>query len=455
MPTDTKRRARRNVTLPTLPGSPATKGPAATKGTQPRKPDRRSQRCPATVKSVIPTAASRRTVDLLDPEFYRSNPQDTWTWMRANEPVYRDERNGLWGISRHADAIFVERRAELFPSQHSYRAISTPTEMNMIAQDDPGHKQQRMLVQRFFAPGVLAKREHELRQTVRELIDSIIGQPGERKGERITFEVINAIVGRLPAILTCRLLGYPDDAWPTLRTWSEQLMRTDMRDRSGAILVDFVRANMSLRSSVKEMIDEKRRAPADDLLTVWAHAELGGAPMPFDSIFHEVGLFVSGGSETTRTTIAHGLRTFVDHPEQWELLHQNPSLVDSAVEEIFRWVTPLNNFFRRCMAPTELGGQTIGLGDRVILLYPSANRDEAVFADPFRFDITRSPNPHISFGNGPHTCIGAPLARLTMRALFTELAARITDLQVSTEPDVEANIFARAVRRFDLDVAVR
>ncbi len=401
------------------------------------------------------TITERPAVDLLDPEFYRRNPHDTWTWMRKNEPVYRDERNGLWGITRHADAILVERRAEVFPSQHAYRAISTPSEMNMIAQDDPGHKRQRMLVQRFFAPGVLARREDELRQTVRHLLDSVLGRPGERRGERVTFEVIDAIAGRLPAILTCRLLGYPDEAWPLLKNWSERLMRTDMRDRSGEIFVDFVTANMSLRENVREMVSAKRANPADDLISVWATAELAGAPMPFDSVFHEVGLFVSGGSETTRTTIAHGLRTFVDHPEQWELLHDDPALVDSAVEEIFRWVTPLNNFFRRCMAPTELGGKTIGVGDRVILLYPSANRDETVFKDPFHFDIQRSPNPHISFGNGPHTCIGAPLARLTMRALFTELSSRMTDLQVASEPDVEANIFARAVRRFELNVAVR
>ena len=401
------------------------------------------------------TDVARPVVDLLDPSLYQGNPHDLWTWMRANEPVYRDERNGLWGITRHADAILVERRAERFPSMHAYRAVSAPTEMNMIAQDDPGHKQQRMLVQRFFAPGVLARREEELRATVRTMLDAVFGRPGERSGERVTLEVIDAFAGRLPAMLTCRLLGYPDDQWSVLKTWSEQLMRTDMRERSGTIFVEFVMANLSLRSSVKDMLAEKRATPGDDLLSVWAHAELGGAPMPFDSVFHEVGLFVSGGSETTRTTIAHGLRTFVDHPDQWERLHRDPGLVESAVEEVIRWVTPLNNFFRRCVEPTELSGQLIERGDRVILLYPSANRDETVFADPFSFDINRSPNPHISFGNGPHTCIGAPLARLTLRALFAELAARCTELEVATEPDVEANIFARAVRRFDLTATVR
>lgn len=401
------------------------------------------------------TAAERPVIDLLDPALYQRDPHDAWTWMRANEPVYRDERNGLWGITRHSDALFVERRAERFPSMHAYRAVSAPTEMNMIAQDDPGHKRQRMLVQRFFAPGLLARREDELRTTVRSLLDALLGAPGERRGERVTFEVIDAFAGRLPAMLTCRLMGYPDEQWPVLKSWSEQLMRTDMRERSGTVFVDFVMANLSLRASVKEMVAAKRTTPGDDLLTVWAHAELGGEPMPFDSIFHEAGLFVSGGSETTRTTIAHGLRTFVDHPDQWERLRGNPALVDSAVEEVIRWVTPLNNFFRRCVEPTELSGQMIGRGDRVILLYPSANRDEAVFPDSFRFDITRSPNPHISFGNGPHTCIGAPLARLTLRALFSELADRCTDLEVATEPDVEANMFARAVRRFDLTATVR
>ena len=401
------------------------------------------------------TVTDRPTIDLLDPELYRRNPHDAWTWMREHEPVYRDDRNGLWGITRHADALFVERRAERFPSAHAYRAISTPSEMNMIAQDDPGHKAQRMLVQRFFAPGVLARRADELRETVSEILDGLFGPVGTQTGSRVTFEVVEAIAGRLPAILTCRLLGYPDEAWPMLKEWSERLMRTDMRERSGDVFMEFVTANLSLRSSVKEMVEAKRAAPGDDLLTVWSNATLSGAPMPFDSVFHEVGLFVSGGSETTRTTIAHGLRTFVDHLDQWEAIHDDPTLVDAAVEEVLRWVTPLNNFFRRCIEPTELGNRTIGRGDRVILLYPSANRDEDVFRDPFRFDITRSPNPHVSFGNGPHMCIGAPLARLTLRVLFAELAARCHDLVVVTEPEVEPNIFARAVRRFDLSARVR
>jgi cytochrome P450 len=149
------------------------------------------------------------------------------------------------------------------------------------------------------------------------------------------------------------------------------------------------------------------------------------------------------------------LRAFVDHPEQWEAMAADPSLVPGAVEEVLRWVTPLNNMFRRAGADTSVGGQAIRRGDRLILLYPSANRDEAVFVEPFTFDIRRSPNPQIAFGFGTHLCVGTHVARTTLAAVFGQLARRITDLRVVTEPDVEPNVFARAVRSFRLGYRVR
>ena len=170
---------------------------------------------------------------------------------------------------------------------------------------------------------------------------------------------------------------------------------------------------------------------------------------------HEVGLFISGGGETTRTAISHGLRAFVDHPEQWEAMAADPSLVPDAVEEVLRWVTPLNNMFRRAAADDRIGGQPVGRGDRIIMLYPSANRDEAVFDDPFTFDIRRSPNPQISFGYGTHLCVGTHVARTTLAAVFGQLSQRITDLRAGGEPDVEPNIFARAVRSFQLGFSAR
>ena len=170
-----------------------------------------------------------------------------------------------------------------------------------------------------------------------------------------------------------------------------------------------------------------------DLVSTWSNAEIDGEPLDRMSIFHETGLFISGGSETTRTLITHSLRAFCDHPDEWELLAERPALVTTAVEEMIRWVTPLNNFFRTAATDTEVGGQAVAAGDRMILLYPSANRDEAVFDDPFRFDITRDPNPHLAFGFGAHFCLGASLARLELRVMFEELLRWLPDAALERE----------------------
>ena len=380
-------------------------------------------------------AADRLIADLLDPEFYRDGERmhAAFTWMRANEPVYRDRRNGLWGITRNDDVRDVERRSTVFCSGQGYRAIWSPEEINMIAQDDPRHRQQRLLVQ-----GDLTGAAVEA--LVAELVDGLAAT-----GEA---EFVDAFSGQLPARLTCRLLGFPETMWREVKSWSERLMRTDMRERDGEVFRDFFDANMEFVTALMPIAQERKGCPAHDFISTWVNAEIEGEPLPPSTIVHEVGLFIAGGAETTRTALTHGLRAFADHPEQWEAMAADPSLVPTAVEEVLRWVTPLNNMFRRALADDEVGGQEIRRGDRIIMLYPSANRDEAVFDQPFRFDITRDPNPHLAFGFGTHLCVGTNVARTTLGAAFTALSQRFTNLRPVTEPDVEANIFARAVRSF-------
>ena len=394
------------------------------------------------------TAPGQRLVaDLLDPNFYCSDPHPDLTWMRANEPVYRDDRNGLWGITRHGHVQEVERRSGVFLSGQGYRAIWSPEEINMIAQDDPRHRQQRMVVQHRLTGSAIAQRRDEIEALVAEHLDDMV-----TRGES---EVVDALSGQLPARLTCRLIGYPEEMWREVKSWSERLMRVDMRDRDGRTFTDFFDANIEFATALGPLAKERLGCPARDLLGDWMSAHIDGEPLSPAAIVHEVGLFISGGAETTRTAISHGLRAFVDHPEQWEAMAADPSLVPGAVEEVLRWVTPLNNMFRRAGADTEVGGQPIARGDRLILLYPSANRDESVFADPFLFDIRRSPNPHLAFGFGTHLCVGTHVARTTLAAVFGQLSQRVTDLRVITEPDVEANMFARAVRSFRLGYRVR
>ena len=392
-------------------------------------------------------STERMTIDLLDPALYQSNPHDVWAWMRANEPVYRDEKNKLWGITRHADVMDVERRSSVFSSEGVYRAVLSPGESNMIAQDDPRHRQQRMLVQPQLTHAGVATRTAEVEALVAELVAEAVAQ-----GE---FDVVELIAGQLPARLTARLLGFPEEMWPEVKSWSERLMRTDMRDRDPLIMNEFIDANREFLGAMMPIMQEVSACPRNDFMSIWANAEIDGQKLPPEAIFHEVGLFIAGGAETTRTAISHGIRAFVDHPEQWEELAAKPELINSAVEEVLRWVTPLNNFFRMALTDDVVGGQPIAAGDRIIMLYPSANRDEAVFENPFEFDIHRNPNPHLSFGFGTHLCIGANLARLVLTTVFRELSSRATGLSVVSEPEVEANIFARAVKSFQIRVTPR
>jgi cholest-4-en-3-one 26-monooxygenase len=388
------------------------------------------------------TSVPRPTFDLLDPAFYLDAPHDAFRWMREHEPVYRDEVNGLWAITRHHDIQDVEARSAVFVSGRGYRSFWEPTETNMIAQDDPRHGQQRRLVSRRFTPRAVQDHEAWLRATVVELIDAFVADGH--------VEVIEGLAGQLPTRLTARLLGWPEDRWRDVMGWAERLMHYDEVERDPAAAAGMMQAIMEFAGELGPMLDERRGCPMDDLVSVWANAEIDGEGLDPLTVMHETGLFISGGAETTRTVISRGLRTFCDNPDQWELLHEHPEHIPTAVDELVRWVTPLNNFFRTAAADASIGDHGVGEGDRLILLYPSGNRDEAVFDDPFRFDVTRKPNPHVGFGFGTHFCLGAPLARLVLTVLLSELVPRITALRVDDEIEDVPNIFACMVASFGL-----
>jgi cytochrome P450 family 142 subfamily A polypeptide 1 len=227
-------------------------------------------------------------------------------------------------------------------------------------------------------------------------------------------------------------------------------MRIDQLEDDPEVMMGMMSAIQEFATELGPIVEDRRTAPRDDLVSIWANAELGGCPMEPSVFVQETGLFISGGAETTRTVIARGLYELTRHPEAWETMATAADAMPAAVEEIIRWVTPLNNMFRTATRDAEIAGTPVRAGDRVALLYPSANRDEAVFDDPYTFDIARHPNPQISFGFGPHFCLGASLARLELRMLFTHLTRRITNLRVVAEPDIEPNIFVGAVRSLTL-----
>jgi cytochrome P450 family 142 subfamily A polypeptide 1 len=392
-----------------------------------------------TLPTTVEPATEPGPADLLDPAWWADldGMHAFFRWARRAAPVWRDEANGLWAVTRHADVIDVERRSDVFSSRGCYRAGIALEESNTIALDDPEHLAQRRIVSRRFTPRAVRSQEPFLGAVVDELVDA-----ATRRGE---IEVVQDLAAQLPSRLTAGLLGFPEDRWPDVKSWSERLMRTDIINRDPEAAMGMVNAIVEFNTLLTEVAADRAGCPADDLVTEWV-----GAGLDPITLMHETGLFIAGGAETTRTAIARGLAVLAEHPEQWEAAAADPGLVAGLVEEVIRWVTPLNNFFRTATRDDRIGDQLVRAGDRVLLAYPSANRDEAVFDDPYTFDIRRDPNPHLAFGQGTHFCLGANLARLELRVLFERLTRRWTDLRVVEPPDIEPNIFAGAVRSFRL-----
>ncbi len=383
---------------------------------------------------------TRPVVDLLDPIFHVGDPHPAYRWMRHHEPIYRDAANDLWCVTRMEHLRHVERSADLFVSSRGYRSVWVPSETSMISKDDPEHTRQRRLISERFTPRAVLAREAEVRVLVVDAIDSFAGAR--------TVEVVDALAARIPSILTCRLIGWDDERWRDVRSWSERLMRIDTMTRDAGHATDGLAAVMEIAELLDRSLAERATQPADDLLTAWAAD--AGCPMSVADINSELGLVIPGGAETTRTTLARALILFSERDDLWEQLAADPARIPTAVEELLRWITPLNNMFRTVATATEIDGIPMAEGDRVALVYPSANRDEAVFDDPDSVDLARDPNPHIAFGFGTHFCLGAHLARLTMRVALEELTARFTRVRPVADPVYEANVFVKAVARFEI-----
>lgn len=388
---------------------------------------------------AIPT--TRPDVDLLDPKFHVGDPHPAYAWMRRHEPIYRD-RNGIWCLTRMEHVRHVERHAADFVSSRGYRSVWFPHETAMIARDDPGHQEQRKLVSDLFTPRSVARLEDHVRAFVTEALGTARGTD--------RFEVVDTLAGRVPAQVTCHLLGWPLAHWRDVKSWSERLMRVDTVFRDPIQMSDVTRAVHEMAALTRTSVEARRGCPADDLLGRWANATLAGCPMSLEQIDSELGLVVPGGAETTRTTLSHTLVLMSERNDLWERLAADPATIPTAVEELLRWVTPLNNMFRTAARDVEVDGVRMAAGDRVALVYPSANRDDAVFDEPYEVDLGRDPNPHIAFGFGTHFCLGAHVARLLLRVALEEMTARFTNLRPAAPPVYEANVFVKAVERFEL-----
>jgi len=360
-------------------------------------------------------------IDLMSGAFIGSDPFPAYSWMRRNAPVYFDEVNDLWALSRHGDVRAASTDCETFSSSNGIRPKFPPLPM-MIDFDTPEHFRRRRLVSSGFTPRRVRGMEEQIRATCDRVIDRVceIGH----------CDFVTDIAAPLPLAVIGDMLGVAESDRPDLLRWSEEMLGSqgslDPEDIDAA-----ARAFVEYTEYMEQVIDARRRSGDDrDLVGILVNAEVDGDRLDHDSVIHETLLILVGGDETTRHVITGGFHALAGHPDQLARLRRRPELIPAAVEEMLRWVSPIKNMARTTTRPVTIAGQALPAGAEILLLYPSANRDEEVFEEPDRFDVARSPNPHLAFGFGAHFCLGNQLARTELRIMFEQLSSRLPDLSL-------------------------
>jgi cytochrome P450 family 142 subfamily A polypeptide 1 len=354
-------------------------------------------------------------------EFWGDDPHPSLAWCRDHDPVPFDEVAGVWGVTRYDDVRAVSTQPETFSNAGGIRPDTGPIPM-MIDMDDPAHLRRRKLVNKGFTP----RRVRDQRDKVRAVVDGLV----DAVGEQGRCDLVADIAAWLPLVMIGDALGVAREDHPTLLRWSDDLMR-GQGQTDDALVAAMIGAFEGYSTYIADVIADRRACPRDDLMSVLCHAEVDGDRLADDEILHESLLTLIGGDETTRHVITGGVHQLLaDGRAGWEELQADRSLVPSAVEESLRWVSPIKNMARTATRDVELHGKQIRRGEKLLLLYPSANRDERHFADPMTFDLRRSPNEHVAFGFGAHFCLGASLARLELEVTFETLLDRLPDLHL-------------------------
>lgn len=367
--------------------------------------------------------SAKPDLDLTEGTFFSDGgARAAYRWMRANEPVFRD-RNGLAAAATYQAVLEAERRPEVFSSTGGIRP-DQPAMPYMIDMDDPAHLLRRKLVNAGFTRKRLADRAIAIDVLCDTLIDAVC-ELGE-------CDFVRDIAAPLPMAVIGDMLGVLPAQRATLLKWSDDLVCGLDSAADPAALQALMEAFAGYQAFAMETIAARRQVPSDDLFSILSHAEVDGQRMSDDEIVFETLLILIGGYETTRHTLSGGVEQLLRHRDQWDQLGDS-TLVPGAVEEMLRWTSPVKNMARTVLCDIEFHGTRLAAGEKMLLLFESANFDEAVFGDPDAFRVERNPNSHLAFGFGTHFCLGNQLARLELTTMVRKLVARMPDLRLADD----------------------
>lgn len=369
------------------------------------------------------------------------------------------EQRGYWNLVRHADLLRVSRQPELFSSESGI-SLYEPHEQadgfaeagrNLIMIDPPRHTQQRRLINKAFTPRAIAGWEAQIRAYTRQLLDEAAARGGE-------IDFVQDVAARIPLALICRMLGVPESDWPLMYDLSNRLFApvdpesqgTQSLEGRGEARQTRSRASFDMFSYFAGLLRRRRGQEGDDLLGQLCQADIDGRRLSATDILWFCYLLVPAGNETTRNAMSGGLLALCRHPEQLRRLREQPALLPQAIEEMLRWVSPVLHMARVARQDCVIGGQAIAAGERLVMWYPSANRDEAVFEDPDRFDIGRDAREHLALGIGQHFCLGGVLARMQLRLLFEELLPRFSRIELCGPVERLRSSFVAGIKRMPL-----
>ncbi|MFP6662844.1 MAG: cytochrome P450 [Deltaproteobacteria bacterium] len=385
-------------------------------------------------------------------------PHEYFRMLRREDPVHWQEvpasaaefriTKSFWVITKHEDVFAISRNPKVFSSWEGLPFIFdmegddlAGQRESLIGMDPPEHVKYRRLLQRVFTPRMVREIEPKIRAHAKRIVDEL--------AEKDSCEFVEELASELPLILICELMGIPLEDRKKIFDWSNRLIATD--DEEFGAPNDGQAAAIELYTYASTLAEEKKANPDDTLISKMINGEVDGEKITEHHFNSFMVLLSVAGNETTRNGTSHIMRLLSDHPEAYQQLRDNRELLPLAIDECLRMAPPVMQFRRTALIDTEIRGQKIKKGDKLVMFYPSANRDEDVFQDPDTFDITRSPNPHLTFGIGEHFCLGANLAKMQLACIFDELLDRVPDMHVVKKPRLLHSNFIDGIKEMQVE----